>query len=157
MDAHTAIRLGRHSARAILIDDLGRVVLFKRTRPGVAPYWTTPGGRLEDSDASMLAALRRELKEELGAEVSGASRVFLHSRENEAGVAIQHFYIARLTTMDLSARNGPEFDDPTRGTYDVERVSLHSDDLRTVNLRPAELKAFILTNRIALLGEVGLT
>ena len=158
VDAHTAgTRLGRQSARAILIDELGRLVLFKRTKAGVAPYWTTPGGRLEDTDASLVAALHRELKEELGAEAIGLSRVFLHSRVGETGLAIQHFYLARLTTMDLSARSGPEFDDPSRGTYDVERVSLRGDDLRAVNLRPEELKAFILTNRIALLGEVGLT
>ncbi len=156
MDAHTGKRLGRHSARAILIDDLGRLVLFKRTRPGVEPYWTTPGGRLEETDASLLAALHRELTEELGAEATGVSKVFLHSRVGETGLAVAHFYVARLTTMDLSARTGPEFDDPSRGAYDVERVSLRGDDLRAIDLRPEELKAFILTNRIALLGEVGL-
>lgn len=53
----------RHSARAILIDDEGRLVLIKRTRPGQVPYWTTAGGGVEDSDASVEAALHRELAE----------------------------------------------------------------------------------------------
>jgi hypothetical protein len=35
----------RHAARAILIDDAGRLVLIKRTRPGQVPYWTTAGGK----------------------------------------------------------------------------------------------------------------
>jgi hypothetical protein len=34
----------RRSARAILIDDAGRLVLIKRSKPGREPYWTTAGG-----------------------------------------------------------------------------------------------------------------
>jgi ADP-ribose pyrophosphatase YjhB (NUDIX family) len=46
-----------------LIDDQGRLVLIKRTKPGRAPYWTTPGGGIEDADRSPEAALHRELAE----------------------------------------------------------------------------------------------
>lgn len=53
----------RRAARAILIDDLGRLVLIKRTKPGQPPYWTAPGGGVEDTDASVEAALYRELAE----------------------------------------------------------------------------------------------
>ena len=41
----------------------GRLVLIRRTRPGQAPYWTTAGGGVEDSDESAEAALHRELRE----------------------------------------------------------------------------------------------
>jgi 8-oxo-dGTP pyrophosphatase MutT (NUDIX family) len=61
------VATSRRASRAILIDDLDRLVLIKRTKPGRAPYWTAPGGGIEDSDASPVAALHRELAEELGA------------------------------------------------------------------------------------------
>lgn len=73
------VAVGRRAARAILIDDRDRLVLIRRTKPGQVSYWTAPGGGVEDTDASVEAALHRELAEELGAEASGVSRVFLFS------------------------------------------------------------------------------
>ncbi|HEY7175139.1 MAG TPA: NUDIX domain-containing protein [Micromonosporaceae bacterium] len=148
------VHIGRRAARAILIDDQDRLVLIKRTKPGQPSYWTAPGGGIDDTDASAEAALRRELHEELGAEAAGASRVFLFSSPSDAGIAIQHFFVARLTKLDESARNGPEFEDSSQGAYDVDRVDLHGDDLTSVDLRPGALKEFILANRGALLVEV---
>ncbi|MBX6752155.1 MAG: hypothetical protein IRY85_21255 [Micromonosporaceae bacterium] len=88
------IRVRRRSVRAILIDENGRLVLIKRTRPGRGTY--------------------------------------------------------------ESQRDGPEFSDPSRGTYEVDRVDLHSEALTAVDLKPAALKEYILANRDALLVEVGL-
>jgi ADP-ribose pyrophosphatase YjhB (NUDIX family) len=146
----------RHSARAILIDDEGFLVLIRRTRPGQAPYWTTAGGGVEESDASVEAAMHRELAEELGAKATAASQVLLLSERSERGLAVQHFFVARLVSLDVSTRTGPEFADPARGAYDPERVDLHGDALESFDLRPPELKAFILANREALLAEAGL-
>jgi ADP-ribose pyrophosphatase YjhB (NUDIX family) len=146
----------RHSARVILIDDEGRLVLIRRTRPGQAPYWTTAGGGVEDSDASVEAAMHRELAEELGAEAAGASRVLLLSSRSERGIVVAHFFVARLVSLDVSARTGPEFADPSRGAYDPDRIGLRGDDLAAIDLRPPELKEFILANREALLAEAGL-
>jgi ADP-ribose pyrophosphatase YjhB (NUDIX family) len=70
------VAVGRRAARAILIDEHDRLVLIRRTKPGQAPYWTAPGGGVDATDASVEAALHRELAEELGAEASGAARVF---------------------------------------------------------------------------------
>jgi 8-oxo-dGTP pyrophosphatase MutT (NUDIX family) len=145
----------RRSARAILIDDDGYLVLIKRTRPGRTPYWTTAGGGVEDGDASIADAMHRELAEELGAKAIGASQVFLDSWITEAGLYIQHFFITRLASMDLSTRNGPEFDDPSRGSYDPERFDLRGEELTAIDLQPSALKAFILANREALLAEAG--
>jgi hypothetical protein len=105
------------------------------------------------SDASVEAALHRELAEELGAEASGAARVFLVSSPSEAGIDVQHFFVARLRKLDQSARGGPEFSDTSRGGYDVDRISLLGDELVSVDLKPPALKEFILANRQALLGE----
>lgn len=147
----------RRSARAILIDDDGYLVLIKRTRPERAPYWTTAGGGVEHDDASIEAAMHRELAEELGVKAIGASQVFLHSWSAEDGLYIQHFFVTRLASMDLSTRNGLEFDDPSRGDFDPDRFDLRGEELAAIDLQPASLKAFVLANREALLAEAGLT
>ena len=151
-----AAAVERRSARAILIDDEGRLVLIKRSKPGREPYWTTAGGGVEDSDASIEAAMHREIFEELGAKAVGASQVFLVSWRSPTGLHVQHFFVTRLVRLDLAARTGPEFTDPTRGAYDPDWVDLRGDDLAGVGLQPLELKAFILANRDALLAEAGL-
>lgn len=145
---------GRRSARAIVIDDAGRLVLIRRVKPGQPPYWTTPGGGVEDADATVESAMRRELYEELGATAAGASRVFLSSYPTAAGVAVQHFFLTRLASLDLAARTGPEVSDPARGGYELDLVDLRGEGLAAIDLRPAELKAFLLANREALLAEV---
>ncbi|MCL2586443.1 MAG: NUDIX hydrolase [Streptosporangiales bacterium] len=148
----------RRSARAILIDDDGRLVLFKRTKPGQEPYWSTVGGGVDATDASVEAALHRELAEELGAEATAATpAVFLHSFDGgDGGLTVQHYFVARLTGLDLSKRHGPEFEDPSRGAYDPVRVPLSGDceQLAKLDLRPPSLKQFILSNRDALLVMV---
>lgn len=149
------VTVGRRAVRAILIDDHDCLVLIKRTKPGQAPYWTAPGGGVEDTDVSVEAALYRELAEELGAEITSASQVFLFSSPSDAGVAVQHFFVARLTRFDESARSGPEFNDPSRGEYELDRVGLRGDELASTALKPAALKEFILANREALLVEAG--
>jgi ADP-ribose pyrophosphatase YjhB (NUDIX family) len=136
-----------------LIDDRGRLVLIKRTKPGRAPYWTAPGGGIEYADRSPEAALHRELAEEVGAEASVVSQVFLHSSPSGSGVAVQYFFVARPVGMDEARRNGPEFAEPARGGYDVDRVDLLGGDLGKVDLKPAALKEFIIANREALLAE----
>lgn len=146
--------MGRRTARAILVDADDRLMLIKRTKPGQPVYWTTPGGGVEDTDASVEAALHREIAEEMGAEAAGASQVFLNSRPSDDGVAVQHFFVARLTTLDWSARSDPEFGDPARGSYELVRVDLHGDDLASIDLVPTALKEFILVNREALLAEI---
>lgn len=144
----------RRTARAILLDDGGRIVLIKRTVPGRAPYWVTPGGGVEPEDASVEDGLHRELLEELGATAKIVRQVFLASQPKDAGVAVHHYFLARVVSMDLALRSGPELQEPVRGTYDVEHVDLRDDGaLAGVNLVPAALKAFVRTNRDALLAE----
>jgi hypothetical protein len=56
--------------------------------------------------------------------------------------------------LDASARSGPEFEDSSRGGYDLDRVDLRGEDLASIDLKPVALKEFILANREALLAEV---
>ena len=147
----------RRAARAILIDAGGRLVLIKRTKPEQLPYWTTPGGGVEEGDVSIEAALHRELAEELGATVVCAAQVFLFSSSSDAGVAVQHFFAARLLTLDESARTGAEFSDPSRGGYELDLVELRGEELASIDLKPVALKEFILANREALLAEASVS
>lgn len=123
MRAAEAVAVGRCGARGVVIDDEGRLVLIKRTKPGQDPYWTSPGGGVGDSDATAADALRRELAEELGATADGYQQVFLSSDPSDAGVAIQYW----LTSLNLSERYGPEFSKPERGGYDLDYASLRDD------------------------------
>jgi ADP-ribose pyrophosphatase YjhB (NUDIX family) len=148
--------VAKRSARAILIDDEGRLLLIKRIKPGQDPYWTTPGGGVEPEDPSVEAALVRELREELGAEVDIPQQVFLvSSPTGENGVGIQYFFVCRLRKLDLDQRSGPEFDDPSRGSYLLERIGLADGGLHDVDLKPVELKEFVLANEVALMDAVG--
>lgn len=157
MTEQMTVAVQRRAARAILIDDQGRLVLIKRTKPEQPPYWTTPGGGVDADDESIEAALHRELAEELGATAVGAEQVFLVSSPSDAGVAVQHFFVARLSALDESARSGPEFNDPSRGGYELERVPLRSEELASIDLKPTALKEFILANTEALLAEAAAT
>ena len=147
----------RRTARAILLDDVGRLVVIKRTVRGRAPYWVTPGGGVEPGDTSVEDGLHRELFEEFGATAKIVRQVFLASQPKDTGIAVHHYFLTRLVSMDLGLRCGPEFQEPVRGTYDVEHVDLHDDGaLAHIDLVPAALKAFVRTNRDALLGEAGM-
>jgi ADP-ribose pyrophosphatase YjhB (NUDIX family) len=152
-----AARVEQRAARAILIDENRQLLLVKRTKADLLPYWTAPGGGVEDTDTSVEAALHRELAEELGAEITNVSQVFLFSTESESGVAVQHFFAARLISLDESARTGPEFTQLARGAYELDRIDLRGACVATIDLKPVELKDFIRANQDALLAEVGLT
>jgi len=121
--------------RAMLTDADGRLVLIKRTRPGQRPYWTLPGGGVEPADASPEHALRRELREELGAETVIGDVV--HERPLDS-IRTEIFYAADLLSFEPPLCEGPELGVPSRGQHQVERV--HRSDVASLDLRPAELK-----------------
>ncbi len=101
--------------------------------------------------------MRREIFEELGAEAGrGAARCSWFAIGPRPASRYSTSSSTRLVRLDLAARTGPEVLDPSRGAYDVDYVDLREDALAGIDLVPAELKDFILANRIALLAEVGL-
>ncbi|WP_174298106.1 NUDIX hydrolase [Sphingomonas bacterium] len=65
MTGPVVLRTPRPAARILLVDGAGRVLLFRFTVPGRAPFWVTPGGAL-DAGESYGEAARRELREETG-------------------------------------------------------------------------------------------
>ncbi|MFF5127479.1 NUDIX domain-containing protein [Streptomyces syringium] len=160
----------KRTARAILLDgDIGTItsrsdlqmILIKRTKPGEDPYWITPGGGVEPEDATVVAALHREVDEELGAKVFDVVPAFVDTVSHSLlphgldgmggtpiaahGVKVQHFFVCRLASMDLSRRHGPEVDEPC-GTYEVVRVPFTREGVTSVDMVPPSLRAYLEAN-----------
>ncbi|MCC3768283.1 NUDIX domain-containing protein [Streptomyces sp. UNOC14_S4] len=148
----------KRTARAILLDDPApcgpesalEMIVIKRTKPGEEPYWITPGGGVEPEDPTVVAALHREVDEELGAKVVDVVPAFVdtvsHSTHHAAhGVKVQHFFVCRLASMDLAQRHGPEVDEP-RGTYEVIRIPFTRAGIASVRLVPPSLRAYLDAN-----------
>lgn len=55
----------RRTARIVLIDPIGRILLFRYTAQGFDPFWIMPGGECDEGEAYDAAA-QRELFEETG-------------------------------------------------------------------------------------------
>ena len=148
----------KRTARALVLDG-DQLVLIKRTKPGIAPYWVTPGGGVEDDDASVLAALHREIDEELGGKITDAVPAFVDTVEHIAddgshGVKLQFFFVCRLESMDLDLRHGPEIDDPC-GEYEVVRVPFSRMGLASVDIVPLTLRHYLDANIEGVLELLG--
>ncbi|MFI6847169.1 NUDIX domain-containing protein [Kitasatospora sp. NBC_00085] len=162
----------KRTARAILLeidpDDPhgpASIVLIKRTRPGSPhPYWITPGGGVEDGDRTVVDALHREVDEELGGKVVGVVPAFVdtvsHTHPHPPGggtpvddgtvlhphgVKVQHFFVCRLASMDLTRRHGPEVEEPN-GEYEVVRLPFTREGVTSVNVVPPSLRAYLAAN-----------
>ncbi|MFD1829006.1 NUDIX domain-containing protein [Streptomyces desertarenae] len=153
----------KRTARAILLDG-GDLLLIKRTKPGRAPYWITPGGGVEPDDATVVDALHREVDEELGAKVSDVVPAFVDTVDYDPaedpdadgpgsgpGVKVQHFFVCRLVSMDLSRRHGPEVDEP-RGEYEAVRVPFTRAGIASVEVVPPRLREYLDVNIEGLLA-----
>jgi 8-oxo-dGTP pyrophosphatase MutT (NUDIX family) len=148
----------KRTARAIILDGT-RLVLIKRTKPGLAPYWLTPGGGVEDEDAGIIAALHREIDEELGGKIVDPVPAFVDTTEHIAedgshGVKVQYFFVCRLESMDLSRRHGPEIEQPS-GEYEVVRVPFSRMGIASVDIVPLTLRHYLDANIEGVLGLLG--
>jgi 8-oxo-dGTP diphosphatase len=113
----------RPSARAVILDEQDRILLcrFEFVRDGrQVVVWATPGGGIEPGE-SLLTALRRELKEEVGLELNSDPPPHIwheeHMRPFQIGGfdgAINDFFLVRvpaftprgtLSDAELAAEN----------------------------------------------------
>ncbi|UUV32205.1 NUDIX domain-containing protein [Amycolatopsis roodepoortensis] len=143
---------GRRSVRALLVDDEGSLVLIRRTKPGEDPYWTTPGGGVLSGEQPD-DALRRELREELGATAS-IGGALTPSTPSVASDPCQTIYLARLRTLRPETRSGPEWTEQASGTYTIAIVPI--TDLATINLKPTWLRDLTSANAAALIAAASL-
>ncbi|MCX4549514.1 NUDIX hydrolase [Streptomyces sp. NBC_01267] len=137
----------KRTARAVLLDG-DHLILIKRTKPGVDPYWVTPGGGVEAEDSTVVEALHREVDEELGAKIVDVVPCFVDTVEHipddggVAGVKVQHFFVCRLASMDLALRHGPEIEKPC-GDYEIVRVPFSRVGIAAVHLVPLSLRHYL--------------
>jgi 8-oxo-dGTP pyrophosphatase MutT (NUDIX family) len=133
--------------RAILLTEQHEVLFIKRVKPDKStPYWVAPGGGVEDDDSGLLAALHRELDEELGAKAEVLKHGFVLRHHKAEKNLEEHFFVCRLLDYDLSLRNGPEFNDPKRGDYIPDAIELKAEAIGALNLRTEELRDWLLEN-----------
>ncbi|GAA3925204.1 hypothetical protein GCM10022244_38400 [Streptomyces gulbargensis] len=92
----------KRNARAIILDG-DELILIKRTKPGREPYWVSVGGSVEEDDATVEAALHREVFEELGGKLERAQLV--HLITNELGGRRRHpAHLRRASEVDGPGR-----------------------------------------------------
>ncbi len=139
-----------HRVRALLLTDAGNLLLFRRLKAGLEPYWVMPGGGVESTDTSLEAALRREIREELGGAVQVIRPVFTTEHDGEGqydGWRVRHHYYAcYLTGYDLSLRTGSEFSNPAKGQYLPDEFPLDTNVLSCLTIKTPEAKAGLLAN-----------
>ncbi|MFV2197466.1 NUDIX hydrolase [Nocardiopsis sp. LOL_012] len=145
-------RIVRQSARGLIFDSARRLVLIKRTKPGREPYWVAVGGGLEPGDTSVESALHREVAEEIGGGIARVHPVLLITDHLSDGIGLQHVFAARLMSMSLESRTGPEFAEPGRGIYEVVRVPATREAVSELRLLPSQLADFVRANVNGLLA-----
>lgn len=146
---HNTIEVKRTNrrVRAILLTGNNSVLFIKRVKPNnPSPYWVAPGGGVEHDDHNLYDTLERELGEELGATATVLATAFVLEHEKAGKQLEEHFFICRLQDYDLDKRDGPEFDDPTRGEYIPDEICLDDDALYTINIKTPEMRQWMVEN-----------
>ncbi len=134
----------RQRVRAIISD--GEKYLFIRRVVDEREYWVFPGGGVEDGDADLVSALRRECLEELGVEVE-VGEFFMKSYFDLDGESQeQHIFHCRILRGDPGTGTGPEYQEGTgyRGSFEV--VWVHKSELAGKEILPEEVMGMLVSN-----------
>jgi len=134
------IKTKRDSARALVITPENKICLIKRNKHN-QDYWVTPGGGIEPNETP-LEAITRELREEIGAQLSESSCQLAFKRESDGGNL--YFFICHET----EPRTIPE--GPEHKTYNpdnrYEVKDLFFQELSGINLLPEDIKDYIVSS-----------
>lgn len=118
--------------------------LFIHRRNAAREYWVFPGGGVEEYDADLTAALRRECREELGVEVEVGEFFTKTYFELDGVPQEQYIFHCRIAGGVLGTGQGPEFqpDSGYEGSYELEWV--HKSEMREKPILPEEVKHIII-------------
>lgn len=95
----------RRSARILVLDPAGHVLMFRFDIPGREPFWVTPGGEC-DTGESFEEAARRELAEETGIladpgpQIGRTTPQFV-TPEGEPVQADERYFCVRVAGQDI--------------------------------------------------------
>lgn len=142
-----AERIINQRVRAILLTGRDSALLIKRVKPHKRQaYWVAPGGGVESWDRDLIAALERELVEELGARAIVLESAFVLKHQIAGKRLEEHFFVCLLQEYDLSKRYGPEFVDTARGEYIPQEAPLDALELCRINFKTGQLRDWMLRN-----------
>ncbi len=103
---------------AAVIEQEGRYLITQRRATAVLPLmWEFPGGRVEESETDV-AALRREVRHRLGAEIEVGKLISFVSHPYDHYVIDLFLYECRLSGSALEARNVHAFKWVTSTEFD---------------------------------------
>lgn len=94
------------SVVACIVDDEERVLLMHRMTPPFDGLWIMPGGKIEHGEA-IVAALQREVREEVGIEIRVDSLIDVYEHVG-VGSEQDHFVILYYRAVPLSRRLRPD-------------------------------------------------
>jgi 8-oxo-dGTP pyrophosphatase MutT (NUDIX family) len=115
-------------------------------RAGHGEYRVFPGGGVQSSDRDEVAALRRELAEEIAGVVSVRQPIFSIVRTTGEGELVREiFFLCHLHRFSLSGGPGPEWShsDPDN-RYAVETLDIDEASLRASSLLPGALVEMLI-------------
>ena len=103
------------SVVACIVDEQQRVLLTRRCVEPFCSQWVMPGGRIDHGEA-ILAALHREVREEVGIEVhvEGLIDIYEHVR---VGARNDHYVILYYRASPLSAELQPNGEECTEAIW----------------------------------------
>lgn len=103
----------RPAARALIVDDDQRVLLFRGELPGRDPWWFAPGGALEQGE-TYETALVREVLEETGLAIGPATvarpvwtRTYLFAWQGRLERHLEQFFLLRIDKHEVTTRFEP--------------------------------------------------
>ena len=131
----------RTAVRALLVDDEGRVLLF-RYGDEYGMWWIAPGGGQAEGEDD-LETLRRELREECGLRDVAVGRLIAEWRhwgieESGFGSGVSRLYLVRVAS---SFEPDPELDLRAEGSQ--EERWFDPRELRTLPTRPGDLAEIV--------------
>jgi 8-oxo-dGTP pyrophosphatase MutT (NUDIX family) len=99
-------RAARPSARILLLDPEGRILLFRFEAKDRPPFWATPGGALDPGEA-FAAGARRELREETGLDLDCGPEVArrlaeFDDLEGNAVTADERYFLVRTDVAEIA-------------------------------------------------------